>query len=270
MAAQTMREGDWMCGGCNNHNYANREVCNRCQGPKAPTGGNTRPGDWSCPSCSNHNYARRETCNKCGIPKPGLGPSPGGRQGGYAAPKSIGTYANGQTAYAYQPAPQMAYQPPPQMAYQPVPQYHSAPHPSSGGGGATVRPGDWDCEACGNHNFASREVCNKCSGPQTDAGGGYGAVRGGGGGGRPAPSPYQLPQIYAPAPLQAQGNMRPGDWACPSCNNHNYASRENCNRCQRPKNTPPNFRDGDWMCPKCNNHNFASKNACNKCAEPKQ
>ena len=28
-------------------------------------------------------------------------------------------------------------------------------------------------------------------------------------------------------------NMRPGDWMCPSCNNHNYASRDVCGRCKQ-------------------------------------
>jgi len=67
------------------------------------------------------------------------------------------------------------------------------------------------------------------------------------------------------------GNTRIGDWLCPRCNNHNYASREACNRCKRPKYLPPNFREGDWMCPNtnCKNHNYASKAACNKCQEPK-
>merc|ERR1719482_2340581 len=30
-------------------------------------------------------------------------------------------------------------------------------------------------------------------------------------------------------------NMRPGDWICPSCNNHNYADKIRCNKCGVPK-----------------------------------
>ena len=45
------------------------------------------------------------------------------------------------------------------------------------------------------------------------------------------------------APMQGQmaaqngrpANMRPGDWMCPSCNNHNYADKVRCNRCKMPK-----------------------------------
>jgi RNA-binding protein FUS len=38
---------------------------------------------------------------------------------------------------------------------------------------------------------------------------------------------------------------RPGDWTCPSCSNHNYASRTQCNRCQVPK--PANAIQGNFQ-----------------------
>merc|ERR1740129_757000 len=125
------------------------------------------------------------------------------------------------------------------------------------------------CAACGNHNFKSKEKCNMCGGPKTAPTPSYGACKGGG---CMRSAPYM-----AAMPSGMGGNMRPGDWMCPSCGNHNFSSRENCNRCGNPKqmpksmpqNLPPNFRDGDWMCPECNNHNFASKTACNKCGAPK-
>ena len=28
--------------------------------------------------------------------------------------------------------------------------------------GNNMRPGDWNCEGCGAHNFASRNACFKC------------------------------------------------------------------------------------------------------------
>merc|ERR1712217_441111 len=72
------RPGAWVCAKCANHNYSNREVCNKCQSPKMPRknmygackgsagmagcyapypsalpmaniAGNMRPGDWLCP-----------------------------------------------------------------------------------------------------------------------------------------------------------------------------------------------------------------------------
>ena len=32
--------------------------------------------------------------------------------------------------------------------------------------GMQGKPGDWMCPQCGNHNYASRAVCGKCSAPK--------------------------------------------------------------------------------------------------------
>ena len=79
--------------------------------------------------------------------------------------------------------------------------------------------------------------------------------------------------------------MRPGDWICPSCANHNFADKLFCNRCNLskekagevpgsgPDQQPPTqawrFRQGDWMCPVCGNHNYSSRTACNRCNAPR-
>jgi len=268
MAAQ-VREGDWTCTACQNHNFASRAVCNRCQGPKdgfsaepAPRGpSGARDGDWMCPSCNNHNFAQRMACNRCQGPKPGMGGCPMG--GGYGGKGMI------------MPMQQM----------QPMGGGYGGGAP---GGKGNFRPGDWSCTQCSNHNYSSREACNKCQAPKPMGGGapmgdGWGGCKGGcgaygGGKGGYGASPQQGFKGAGPARFSPYGvpamapmnpNMRPGDWMCPGCSNHNYASRENCNKCQRSKNLPPNFREGDWMCPACTNHNYASKPACNKCQEPK-
>ena len=35
-----------------------------------------------------------------------------------------------------------------------------------------------------------------------------------------------------------QQEVRPGDWRCPECSAHNYASKDACYRCQIPKCAP--------------------------------
>merc|ERR1719194_354883 len=55
-----------------------------------------------------------------------------------------------------------------------------------GGGGAgagnqTMMPGDWNCEKCGDHQFARNLSCRKCSAPRPTSagpvpGGGYSAI----------------------------------------------------------------------------------------------
>jgi hypothetical protein len=84
--------------------------------------------------------------------------------------------------------------------------------------------------------------------------------------------------------------FRPGDWTCPSCTAHVFASRSACFKCgdSRPdgdegeagaydgarKAFPEEMsgrrgRPGDWTCPSCTAHVFASKSACFKCGAEK-
>ncbi|XP_020089429.1 TATA-binding protein-associated factor 2N-like [Ananas comosus] len=111
------------------------------------------------------------------------------------------------------------------------------PRPRSGGAfgfstGADIRPGDWYC-SCGAHNFASRLSCFRCNafkdnfavgGSSSGSGSGSGQGFGfGGGAGRRA-------------------GWKSGDWICSrsGCNEHNFASRMECFRCNAPREYPGN------------------------------
>lgn len=200
-----------------------------------------------------------------------------------------------------------------------------------------MRLGDWLCNKCGNHNYASRVNCNKC-GAATDVCDtnslSFGAVVAAGAGknragpyaagtappARPtsAAGPYAAGTAPTARPASASGPsvagtallarpasaaMRPGDWMCPSCSNHNYADKVACNRCKQPKPaddrggchehlfvagayasmalqaqaplTPQpqpavsSTRPGDWICENCQNVNYASRQVCNKCQTPR-
>jgi len=61
---------------------------------------------------------------------------------------------------------------------------------------------------------------------------------------------------------------RPGDWTCPDCGDHCFASRKEC-RCGKwkPRTAAPAMqtKPGDWQCDICNGQNFARRRTCFKC-----
>ncbi|CAN8265165.1 unnamed protein product [Cochlearia groenlandica] len=159
-----------------------------------------RLGDWNCRSCSHLNFQRRESCQRCGEPKLG----------------SITDLISG---------------------------FASRPVNNSLGfnTGLDVRPGDWYCNLgnCGTNNFANRSRCFKCGAAKDESSrsaantglrdtNNDGLRRGffslgsssGGGGGGMGRSPWKS-----------------GDWICLryGCNEHNFASRSECFRCNAPK-----------------------------------
>ena len=60
--------------------------------------------------------------------------------------------------------------------------------------------------------------------------------------------------------------IRPGDWNCPYCQNHNFASRAVCKQCREPKPASQS-RPGEWQC-KCGELNFAKRTECRGCSAP--
>ncbi|KAL6074989.1 Asparagine-rich protein (ARP protein) [Balamuthia mandrillaris] len=170
-----------------------------------------------------------------------------------------------------------------------------------------VRPGDWYCPNCGDHQFASRNVCRKCSTPRSYD---YIAMTSattenvppllaGGVGGVGSEAMTNDGLIMVPPTITAGTGMgmmatRPGDWYCPNCADMNFASRQACRKCGTPSpllgggfggGLPTaaaaaattaiatgtgltEIRAGDWLCPSCQDLNFASRAVCRKCRTP--
>lgn len=149
----------------------------------------------------------------------------------------------------------------------------------------------WACLYCHTVNMQSDAVCTQCQYPKSDLGDLDGLAEE-----LAAPPSYQ--QRASPGG-KAGGKGAPvagvdGNWACPHCQNVNFAVRDACNRCQAPKPgafdapkraAPPAWAppqqapggkggpvagvDGNWVCIHCQNVNFAVRHACNRCQAPK-
>ncbi|XP_052145196.1 transcription initiation factor TFIID subunit 15b isoform X1 [Oryza glaberrima] len=161
---------------------------------------NRKPGDWDCRACQHLNFSRRDLCQRCGEPR---GAADRGSGGG-------GDYAN----------------------------FGGRGGSSFGGGfgtGSDVRPGDWYCN-CGAHNFASRSSCFKCAAFKDDAAvnsGGAGAFDGG------DMSRSRGYGFGSGAARASRPGWKSGDWICTrsGCNEHNFASRMECFRCNAPRDS---------------------------------
>ena len=131
---------------------------------------NVKPGDWDCPSCQFSNFASRTACFKCRTPKDGDSFGSGGRMGGggggmrdmrpgdWSCPKcQFHNFSSRGMCYKCN-----------------SPREGGRPMGGGGGGGgggmngprSGMRAGDWECQQCQFHNFASRDQCFKCSSPK--------------------------------------------------------------------------------------------------------
>merc|ERR1711957_390613 len=231
-----------------------------------------RDGDWICEACGNHNYASKTSCNSrsCGaakqvaLPYGGGGKSYGGYKGAapvyaggkgaalvYGGGKAVApVYGGGKAAAPVYGGKGAA------LVYGGskglVPYSGSGKNAGLSYGGAkgsssgVLKEGDWICSACSNHNYASREVCNanSCGAPRPrDEPGHWEFVPA-----APVPWPVEPWPIdpwtkgkagkgckgskgYAasfPREVPALGGGV-GDWNCPDCGNLNYASKVECN-----------------------------------------
>ncbi|KAL2517584.1 Ran BP2/NZF zinc finger-like superfamily protein [Abeliophyllum distichum] len=102
--------------------------------------------------------------------------------------------------------------------------------------GPDVRPGDWYCSVsnCGAHNFASRSSCFKCGALKDDCSGG------GGGGGFDSEMSRARGFGFGGS---SRSGWKSGDWICTrsDCNEHNFASRMECFRCNAPRESSSKF-----------------------------
>ncbi|CAN1828263.1 RNA-binding protein involved in heterochromatin assembly dri1 [Linum perenne] len=164
-----------------------------------------RPGDWNCRGCQHLNFQRRDSCQRCGDPKP---------SSASAADHFYGSFGAGGRGGVLPPSAAASFS----------------------FAGPDVRPGDWYCTVgnCGAHNFASRSSCFKCAASKDESsasGGGFNGadmsrMRG-----------FGFGSGAAAAGGSSRSGWKSGDWICTraGCNEHNFASRMECYRCNAPR-----------------------------------
>ncbi|KAJ9184009.1 hypothetical protein P3X46_007794 [Hevea brasiliensis] len=91
--------------------------------------------------------------------------------------------------------------------------------------GPDVRAGDWYC-TCRVHNYASRSSCFKCGASKDDSSGGF-------------DSDTSRTKGFASGSSTSRSGWKSGDWLCTrsGCNEHNFASRTECYRCNAPRDS---------------------------------
>ncbi|KAI8618845.1 hypothetical protein BC830DRAFT_1106855 [Chytriomyces sp. MP71] len=191
----------------------------------------SKPGDWFCPTCQFHNFASRILCKQCNCPN--------------KTPSEFSPLTGSPNTTPYHHHPQINHQ-----------LRQSQPPP--------LRPGDWICpnKLCRFQNFKSRSQCYKCLLRRLDA--------------------------MASSAVQS---MKPGDWLCIGCGQHNFASRVVCIQCGTGHGSigearvdflagargsgrgwRPTDRPGDWACPNpaCRYHNYATRFECFRCGNRRE
>ncbi|XP_010679870.2 uncharacterized protein LOC104895140 [Beta vulgaris subsp. vulgaris] len=234
-----------------------------------------RIGDWICVGCTNNNYASREKCKKCGQPKevtamPAI-PLPGvlsraqggllssmGMLGASTFQRSLPSTSNWSSPNMYG-ANNVDYKDWRSGDWMCICGFHNY----------SSRTQCKECNAAapalGMKRLATDEPLHDWDNKRLNAGDGlavnqymqsypgFGPVTGFIGdqkaglyptftSGSVVAPPHsqgfvQLPHQLAATTLMGKGakQWRDGDWMCSKCNNHNYASRYECNRCKTTK-----------------------------------
>ncbi|KAI7903308.1 uncharacterized protein BX663DRAFT_551599 [Cokeromyces recurvatus] len=264
--AQTFVIGDWMCPSCNFHNYSSRIQCKKCGAPKPskifkgnkklvntppPSSGHHyhgsggpyygrphhpitfRPGDWYCPNtaCGFQNFASRSTCFKCHTPNPNQQP----QYNNYSSSSEQNTPPQGVTTNYHNVSGYSG-------SNTSTNNGNNSSSNSSGGGGGGGYGGSGSGSGGYGYNGGQSNNSSGNNGYGYNSGG-YGQYTSGG---------------YAGVGVGGYSYSGGG-----------YSYSATSHQVPPSNNSGPPFRAGDWMCPSCNSHNFATRHQCLKCSTSK-
>jgi len=159
-SAYASKPGDWTCPSCGDLQFARNTNCRKCQTPNPDPEASAKavaaapkfqpsPGDWYCSACGDLQFARNMQCRKCGTPNMmgaaqmmmGLAGC-GGGGGAFVAKPAIMAPAKGGVFGGMMNV--------------------GGKGASAGGFQMQGMPGDWNCPACGDLQFARNTACRKC------------------------------------------------------------------------------------------------------------
>mmetsp|Transcript_59978 Transcript_59978/g.106965 ORF Transcript_59978/g.106965 Transcript_59978/m.106965 type:complete len:316 (-) Transcript_59978:707-1654(-) len=219
-----------------------------------PSGGKWTPpsGSWPCSNCQNINFPSRTSCNRCRTPRGSMMPNAflqtpitggpiqfapsqaslaTGRKSGFQPPVGSWICPNADCENINFPSRKSC-----NRCQTEQPGVGAGPAPPPPG---RMKPGSWVCpnESCGNVNFPNRDRCNRCNAlpPPT---GHVPTILGPGMLGTTMPIAFPPISALTPRPPTTSGGkwVPPvGSWHCESCQNVNFPTRTQCNRCQAPK-----------------------------------
>lgn len=267
------RPGDWLCPGCQHHNWSFRSICQKCFTDKS--GVKTaeepqKPGDWNCSGCAHLNYAFRNTCQRCHSPKPYA--ASGGAASGSSRPGDWNCPTCGDVVYASRfscrkcntpksAAPMMGMGGMPGAGYLTHQPGYGMDAMSMGGmnmyggmpaaGGKPMsapkeqRAGDWSCPKCFDINYATRSVCRLCNTPKAQV---------------DMQQMSQISQMYGYDMSQAYSDLYGFNMG---------TAGQGQGAAAGGRSGPPPRRGSDWDCPNCGDLVYGTRNECRKCKTSK-
>lgn len=237
------RASDWICDSCSAKVFGSRSSCFKCQADKgdskdAPadyqnsSGRPPRAKDWICNECNAKVFGSKDTCFKCQADKGDSKDAPddggssfnrGGRPKDWIC-DSCGAKVFGSKDTCFKCQAEKG---------------DSKDAPDDGGSSFSRggRANDWICGECGAKVFGSKTTCFKC---QADKGDSKDAPTDGGGS---SWGNDDKKDDNGDKPRPKAGD-RPGDWTC-ECGVNNFASRDECFKCQEKKPEGAGNANGD-------------------------
>eukprot|EP00930_Biecheleria_cincta_P022185 TRINITY_DN1623_c0_g1_i1.p1 TRINITY_DN1623_c0_g1~~TRINITY_DN1623_c0_g1_i1.p1 ORF type:complete len:865 (-),score=163.25 TRINITY_DN1623_c0_g1_i1:176-2740(-) len=226
------------------------------QGTLAPP--QMKPGDWKCPKCGDLNFARNQACRKCFHSHA----SDSARVEDFLAQNGVEKHA----ATSFRDMPTEL-----QNQIMDVGNLQDARDPTAvlisrmakarrGDLNVIVmKPGDWRCPACGDHNFARNEVCRNCAKPHEGDTARVEAFL--------SENDIQSHAVesFREIPIELQNQiMDMGSLQFARDPTAVLISRMARARRGEDLSAPP-MKPGDWVCEVCGDHNFARNESCRSC-----